>query len=141
MQPFTFRLERVRNLREHNEETARHEWANAKARWQEEQRIADALRQKRTEAADFGYQQKEPALRCAMYQYLNSLEQHLDAQLARVAEAAAAEDRCRRLWVKAKQDREALDNLREKAYQNFVRDQLRQEQYVLDDMAKKVQSI
>ncbi len=140
MQRFAFRLEPVQKLRTHHEKTARQEWVHAKTHLETEQKTLHALQQDRSDTANFGYRQKDRELRTAMYQHLDVLERRIQSQAARVAEAAAAEERLRSIWIKRRQDREALDNLRAHDYQAFRHEQLRREQSALDDLAKNEQA-
>ncbi len=141
MQPFHFRLERVRRIREHLEDRAQRDWSQARDHAQLQHQALQRLESERSDAAAFGYGQMDLELRTAMYQYISVLDRRIAQQRTVVSEADAREETARQRWIEARQDRESLDKLKEKQYEEHSAERLRQEQNLLDDAAKNAQSL
>lgn len=135
---FKFRLERVLNVRELQEEQAKFKWAAEEQLAQEERVKLEQLREKARQIKQFGYEHQEIAVRQAMYAYLEVLSGKIEDQKQRVQEQEQAAALAKEAWFKARQETEKVSILREQQYAAFVREELQKEQKMLDDMAAKV---
>ena len=87
------------------------------------------------------YRELGLAYRPLLHQYLQHMDMKIEFQQEVVNEAAAHEHRAREIWIKARQEKEMLERLREKKYQAFVYEQARKEQNQLDDLKNNVPRI
>lgn len=137
MKGFKFRLERVLNVRELQEEQAKFKWAAEEQRAQEERAKLEQLQEQAQEIKQFGYEHQDIAVRQAMYAYLEVLNGRIEGQKQRVREQEQAAALAKEAWFKARQETEKVSILREQQYEAFVQEELRKEQKVLDDMARR----
>lgn len=138
--PFRFRLERVRELREHAEDRAREELASslgAQLRGQAMlQAATDAVRGAHSATRDGAHVGAMSAVDLHAQQlYVERLErQRADAELA-LERASAEVDARRGALVEASRDREALERLKERKRKEHVAHVQRLEGAFLDEIA------
>ncbi len=139
--PFRFRLERVRELREHAEDRAREELAaslGAQLRGQAMLQAASAAVDGAHSASRAGAQQGAATAAADLYAqqlYLERLErQRCDAELA-LERASAEVDARRGALVEASQKRQALERLKERRRREHTAHVERLEGAFLDEIA------
>lgn len=139
MSAFKFRLEKVLSVYQILEEQAKQEWALQEKLAHEERLKLEVLNIQKEEARAFGYAQGDLALRQAMYGYLAVLEQRISRQTSVIAEQEALAAQAKETWIKARQETQKVSTLRENKYEEFLKEELRKEQKILDDMRAHLQ--
>lgn len=140
MAGFKFRLEKVLHVREIQEEHARNEWALQERLAREERLKLARLKKEEQAVKDFGYRQPDVQLRQAMYSYLDVLGLRIEKQAKRVREQEEIAAEAKEAWLLARQETKKVTTLREQQYDAWVKDQLRKEQKILDDMRSHLPS-
>lgn len=140
MAAFRFRLEKVLNVREMQEERAKQEWAMQERLAREERLKLAHLRQQEQEIKDYGYEQSDIETRQAMYSFLDILKVRIDRQIERLNEQERITSQAKEAWLLARQETKKVTTLREKQYASFVKEEERKEQKVLDDMRSHLES-
>ena len=141
MARFKFRLAQVARVKTIIEEQRKQEWALANMQLMQAKAHLMDLENQRQESLEFGYRELGLAYRPLLHQYLQHMDMKIEFQQEIVNEAAAHEHRAREIWIKARQEKEMLERLREKKYQAFVYEQARKEQNQLDDLKNNVPRI
>lgn len=141
MKRFEFKLQKVLAVRRIREKIAEIELGRARTRLaleQEHQALLGAkIRKNLEEYTGVLRATFEPA-RVIDYQvYTERLHAEAEAQAAKVEAALAEFERRQTMLFKARQERKALDRLRERHQQEHVHQVLLEEQKVLDDMAMR----
>lgn len=139
MSAFKFRLEKVLSVHQILEEQAKQEWALQEKLAHEERLKLEVLNIQKEEVRAFGYAQGDLALRQAMYGYLAVLEQRISRQTSVIAEQEALAAQAKETWIKARQETQKVSTLRENKYEEFLKEELRKEQKILDDMRAHLQ--
>lgn len=139
MSSFKFRLEKVLHVLAILEEQAKQEWAVQEHLAHEERLKLEVLQVQRQEVRAFGYEQVNLSLRQAMYSYLAVLEERITGQISAVQEQEALAHRAKEAWLTARQETKKVSTLRENKYEEFVKEELRKEQKLLDDMRSYLQ--
>ena len=134
MSAFKFRLEKVLHVYETLEEQAKQEWAIQERLAHEERVKLEVLEIKKEEVRTFGYEQVDLGLRQAMYSYLAVLDQRISKQTVVIQEQEALAHKAKEAWLKARQEAQKVSTLRDNKYEEFVKEELRKEQKLLDDM-------
>ncbi len=134
MSAFKFRLERVLNVRGVMEERAKNEWALQERAAQEEREKLARLKEQEQEIKDFGHAHFDIERRQATYSFLDILKPRIERQEVRVREQEELAQKAKEAWLLARQETKKVSTLREKQYAEFVKEQERKEQRVLDDM-------
>lgn len=136
MARFVFRLAPVLRYRERIEEekklllaAAQRTLADAEA---ERQRLRDR-REALARELVHGHRALDAETLRMTYAHLDFLARELNAADWRVAQCEQAVNAAREVLVRASKDRKILDRLRERARENFNREQLRLEQHDLDE--------
>lgn len=140
MAAFRFRLEKVLNVREMQEERAKQEWAMQERLAREERLKLAHLRQQEQEIKDYGYEQSDIETRQAMYSFLDILKVRIDRQIERLNKQERITSEAKEAWLLARQETKKVTTLREKQYASFVKEEERKEQKVLDDMRSHLES-
>ena len=140
MAAFKFRLEKVLNVRQMMEESAKQEWAMQERLAREERLKLAHLRQQEQEIKDYGYEQSDIETRQAMYSFLDILKVRIDRQIERLNEQERITSQAKEAWLLARQETKKVTTLREKQYASFVKEEERKEQKVLDDMRSHLES-
>ncbi len=125
----------MRRLVERRTEQA---WAEAERCRLHEAQTLKSLRDTKRSVQEHGYSQTDVSLRAAMYAYLDGLESKIEVQKQRLRNAEQLEEKRKHQWLRARQEREILDKLREKKQEAFVAEQSRREQNRLDDLKIRV---
>lgn len=137
MRRFVFSLQKVLEYRQRLEEQAIRDFAEAQKRVHHQQALLAHLLTRRMQCL----QQSSRARRLTVQMldveqtYLSALEQRIEAQRRRVAEAETALEERRRALIEAQRERKTLERLREKHYEQWRQEYLRWEQRALDDLA------
>jgi flagellar export protein FliJ len=131
---YRFRLERVRALRERREEQAKQEFAFA---LQARQRCQDEVAQLAGRIASARHAQLDAAADVlgAHQSYLERLERAHEVALQELARHELELTERRIALMKASQDLEALERLKEKGLNDHNREAARVEQVMLDEIA------
>lgn len=138
MVAFKFRLEKVLHVREIQEERAKMGWATEERLAREERLKLVNLKNQEQAIKDFGYAQSHIELRQAMYSFLELLKQRIERQELRVGEQELVANRAKEAWLVARQETKKITTLREQQYADFVKEEQRKEQKLLDDMRSHV---
>ncbi|HHT37279.1 MAG: flagellar export protein FliJ [Candidatus Wallacebacter cryptica] len=141
MARFIFRLEKVKRVRTIQESQKKSLWAQAQNALNLEKQKLTNLKAVKTETLNYGYNQVDLSLRTAVYNYLAKLDRLIEAQELAVQKAAQAETKARQIWLLARQEKEKLERLEEKHYEEYVQEELRAEQKLLDDMKNNAAQI
>ncbi len=137
MRRFVFSLQKVLDYRQRLEEQAIRHFAEAQRRLQAEQLLLAQLIQTRQDClmrSERRHRLPIPMLEVEQT-YLSALEERIEQQVQRVAEAEEALEARRQELVEAQRERKALERLREKHYEQWRQELLRSEQKALDDLA------
>lgn len=140
MAAFKFRLEKVLNVRQMMEESAKQEWAMQERLAREERLKLAHLRQQEQEIKDYGYEQSDIETRQAMYSFLDILKVRIDRQIERLNEQERITSQAKEAWLLARRETKKVTTLREKQYASFIKEEERKEQKVLDDMRSHLES-
>lgn len=133
MRKFEFRLEKLLEYRRILEEAAKKSAMAATARRIEGEADVDEVRDRRGTA--LGLRLESLDERRQLERYLEKLDDDERAGLAAVSVLLAEEENAQRLWMKAKQDVDAVEKLREKALEEWKLEESRAEQRELDEWA------
>lgn len=131
---FKFRLEKVLNVRETLEERAKLDWAAQERLAHEERCKQRVLEQQKEEIREFGYGQNDLHIRQEMYSYLEILDKRIEQQIFRVKQQEAVAEKAKEKYLLAQQETKKVLTLRDKQQVLFLKEELRKEQMVLDDM-------
>jgi flagellar FliJ protein len=136
MAKFTFRLQSYLSVKEQMEEQKKNEYGHAIRRWEEEK---ERLRQMERELQEniFLFKQALAALIVPqdIRRYTNRIELvkvWIEEQEARVKAAELFVEEKRLELVEAMKDRKALDTVKERNYEEYLKDEQRAEQAVAD---------
>lgn len=136
MPRFVFRLAPVLRYRERIEEEKKLLLAAAQRTLAEAEAERQRLRDRREGLARelvAGHREFDAETLRMTYAHLDFLAREINAADWRVAQCRQAVDTARGILVRASKDRKILDRLRERARENFNREQLRLEQNDLDE--------
>lgn len=133
MRKFEFRLEKLLEYRRILEEAAKKSAMAATARRIQGEADVDEVRDRRGTA--LGLRLESLDERRQLERYLEKLDDDERAGLAAVSVLLAEEENAQRLWMKAKQDVDAVEKLREKALEEWKLEESRAEQRELDEWA------
>ena len=78
---FTFRLEKVKQVKTIYEEQAKLDWAAANRRLSTSIERLNHLYSKRSNASQYGYDQLDVSLRLSLYNYLNKMDRIIENQI------------------------------------------------------------
>lgn len=133
MAKFKFRLQRLLDHRRFLEKSAKDAWLKQKAeKLQAEEELA-AMRVKRSQLAS---QTVHDLSHMVQQQHALSRMESLErAFLAALSVLENEEEAAYQVWMNAKQDAEAIDKLREKAKEFWLKEMERREQAELDEWA------
>jgi flagellar export protein FliJ len=133
MAKFKHRLEKLIEYRRLQEGWAKDAWMEAQAARIEGERARDQAwaRYRREQRAMTG----DPRAQMEQALYVDRLAGEAAAEEAALGVVISEEEIARRAWLQARQDAEALEKLREKAREEWRREQDRREQAELDELA------
>ncbi len=137
MRRFEFSLQKVLDYRQRREEQAIRAFAEAQAQLMHEQAVLHKLLIEREECLRRSHRRQHLAVDLLDVEqtYLSALEERIELQRERVAEAERVVEEKREALIEAQRERKALERLREKHYEQWRQEMLRAEQKVLDDLA------
>ncbi len=135
MARFQFRLEKVRKVKMLLEDRAKNTWAQSHNYVLQEQAKLEKLQVEKAAIIEFGYTQTDVTIRMAMYTYIGDIDKQIAVQQNQILQAIKEEEQAREAWVLARQEREVLDKLHEKALSMYTLNQLRVEQSQIDELA------
>ncbi|HHU61309.1 MAG: flagellar FliJ family protein [Bacillota bacterium] len=134
MSAFKFRLEKVLNVKQIFEEQAKQEWAIQERLAHQERFQLQYLREQKQDIISFGHNHEDFKIRQATYSYLAVLEDRIEKQIIRIQRQEEKAHEAKQKWLLARQDTEKITKLKEQDYEIYVKEELRKEQRVLDDM-------
>ncbi|SRR5690554_886146 len=134
MSAFKFRLEKVLNVKQIFEEQAKQEWAIQERLAHQERFQLQYLREQKQDIISFGHNHEDFKIRQATYSYLAVLEDRIEKQIIRIQQQEEKAHEAKQKWLLARQDTEKITKLKEQDYEIYVKEELRKEQRVLDDM-------
>ena len=135
MKPFIFGLEKVLNLRKHDEDEAKIELGRAISVLADLENRLIALAHERSRAAA---DQFNPANSAAMMQqymfYITRLDSTKEQLLKEAAQAELKVEEAREAFIEASRERKVLDKLKEKRQKEHRKEMLAQEAKALDEI-------
>ena len=131
MKKFEFRLQKVLDFRAAMEEMAKDAYLDARNKRIEAEALITAIEDRRREILD--RTGDSIAERQSTDDLMIRLDDEKRSQLTIISVLRSEEDNFNAEWIKAKQDREALEKLREKAQVDYDLEILRSEQKELDE--------
>ncbi|GBC95408.1 hypothetical protein HRbin16_01197 [bacterium HR16] len=137
MRRFEFSLQKVLDYRQRREEQAIRAFMEAQAQLLHEQAVLHKLIVEREQCLRRSHRHQHLVVELLDVEqtYLSALEERIEAQRERVAEAEKVVEEKREALIEAQRERKALERLREKHYEQWRQEILRTEQKVLDDLA------
>lgn len=137
---FRFRLEKVLRVRRIEEEQEREVFLARQRDLHDAKARLEKLQHERREVAQFGYGQRDLHIRTAMYNYLEHIDKKIDQQRQVVLDCQNRLSLAREAWLNARQKKELLEKLKEKRFSEWVQDEQRAEQKLLDDMGNRARA-
>ncbi len=141
MKKFSFRLEKYLNLKRQQEDIQRLVLSNAQAAYDEERRKLALILQRIEALLDYSKTlRRAPLIRLNIELLLLADAYHAALTTQKEAQAAATEDALvkvaaeRERYLALQKDRKLLERLREKLWQGYYQDYLREEQKTLDEI-------
>jgi len=131
----------VQRVKEIWEDKAKFAWIEANSTLHREISALEALASEKEEVESFGYKQTDLEIRVNMYRYLAVLAKRIENQQAKVYAARLRADQAKESWILARQEREVLDKLRERKFEEHRKLEAAKDQKVLDDMKPQLPSI
>lgn len=135
MRAFKFRLEHVVRHRESVEQKRLQEFVEAQAACEESRRRLAALEAEAESAIRNRPAQLDVLDLARRESYLDGLKTMRSAECYTLQDLEERQEQARLALVKARAEREAIEILRKKAKEQFMRDALRAEQNAIDDLA------
>ena len=136
---FKFRLQSVLEHRRHLEDEAMHEFARQLHKQKECERHIAWLEEEHRRARRRLFPREYSGMPAPEFQMLNEYSTVLRLQAlreqARLPMLQARTEAARQKFIEARRDRKALDLLRKKYLQRYLREQLRAEQKMIDEAA------
>ncbi|AEY66579.1 flagellar export protein FliJ [Clostridium sp. BNL1100] len=138
MQKFGFRLESVRNLKVQMEDNAKNNLALASRELEKQKEFLTSLKTTRESSISELNSKVDQGISISQIKaynnYLSFLKQKITEQKENVYIAQNQVDIRRESLVKAVQERKILDKLREKKYGEFLKEQGKAEQLLIDEL-------
>jgi len=137
MRRFVFSLQKVLEYRQRLEEQAIRAFAEAQAQLMHEQAVLHKLLIEREECLRRSNRRQHLSVELLAVEqtYLSALEERIEQQRQRVAEAEKVLEEKRQALIEAQRERKTLERLREKQYEEWRQEWLRTEQKALDELA------
>jgi flagellar FliJ protein len=137
MRRFVFSLQKVLEYRQRLEEQAIRAFAEAQAQLMHEQAVLHKLLIEREECLRCSHRRQHLSVELLAVEqtYLSALEERIEQQRQRVAEAEKVLEEKRQALIEAQRERKTLERLREKQYEEWRQEWLRTEQKALDELA------
>jgi flagellar FliJ protein len=137
MRRFVFSLQKVLEYRQRLEEQAIRAFAEAQAQLMHEQAVLHKLLIEREECLRRSHRRQHLSVELLAVEqtYLSALEERIEQQRQRVAEAEKVLEEKRQALIEAQRERKTLERLREKQYEEWRQEWLRTEQKALDELA------
>lgn len=139
MPAFKFRLEKVLNVKQILEEQAKQEWAIQERLAHQARLQLEYLREQRQDIISFGHSHEDFKIRQATYSYLTVLDERIEKQILHIQEQEQVAEQAKQKWLLSRQDTEKVKKLKEQDYEQFLIDEQRKEQKILDDMKSYLQ--
>ncbi|MCS6948885.1 MAG: flagellar export protein FliJ [Armatimonadota bacterium] len=137
MRRFEFSLQQVLEYRQRREEQMLRAFAEAQAQLAHERSVLDRLLTEREACLYRSQRQNRLTIEILTVEqnYLSALEERIEVQRERVAQAERTLEERRQALIEAQRERKALERLREKQYEQWRQEMLRAEQKALDELA------
>lgn len=139
MQRFSFKLQRLLDFRQIQEDQAQAEFAKATRALVLEKERLQRLRDILEGAMQSLREEQEKATSLAilkMFQeYIDRTREEIQRQVLRVAAAGEYRNKCLRAYEEATRRRKVVENLRERRWQQYLELNLAEEQKFLDELA------
>lgn len=138
---FKWRLESVKKVKEREEEQNQERLAQARrVLAAEEAALSELLKQRETHIRMVQEKQAgriDATELARAYAYLEKLNGQVQKQAQKVHAARSSAEQTRETLVKSVQERKVMDNLRERDYQKFRKEEQRRDQAALDETANR----
>ena len=139
MKSFTFKLEKILNLRKYREEEAKIELGRAVGHLADLEGRIFTLARERARAAAAQYSPENSAAMIQQYMfYLLRLDNAKEVLLKEAAQAEMKVEEARAQYLEASRDRKVLDKLKEKRQAEHRKEMFVEETKVLDDISAAV---
>jgi len=144
MAKFKYRLQPILNLKSQIEDNLKNELGKALRKLQEEEAVLLGLEQEREENIEILNRKASAGITVESLKrhnaYIYRLREEIISQKENVNCARLNVDKVRGELVKIMQEREMLDRLKDKKYQAFLKEQLKKEQRLNDEIVSFRQS-
>lgn len=138
MKRFAFRLQRILDLRRATEEQILAQFGREQMRLRDEQLRLTLFRdEQETQMTEVATDRQEPFTvwsQAATCRYLQRVSRVIEFQSGRVAQQCGQVDAARGVYLRARQDTTILERLREKRHADWLKDELRDEGKILDEI-------
>jgi flagellar FliJ protein len=139
MKRFQFNLQRLLEFRQLQEDQAQAEFAKATRALVLENERLQRMRDVLEESMSCLRQEQEKSTSLTMLkmfqEYIDRTREEIRRQIVRVAKAGEHRQMCLRAYEEASRRRKVVENLREKRWQQYLDENLQEEQKFLDELA------
>lgn len=138
MAKFKYKLQNILNIKQRMEDQAKQDFSTARMQLDEEEEKLEGLMERKR-----GYEEQARVLREGTLNIreleenknaILTMESFVSAQRAEVDKAARRLERARLRMTEAMQERKTQETLREKAFEEFLREENRAESKVIDEL-------
>ncbi len=132
-------MARVLNVRERTEEQKKEEFQQAQSYCNEQNQKLNQLTDEKRNICDAIMDQTQTKVRIDeithYYNYLDSLDDLIFDQRREVDKAENQLEHARQEWIEAKREKKVLEKLKERQYQDYKSQYLKEEQKTLDELS------
>jgi len=138
MSKFNFKLQSVLDLKIQMEDNKKNEFGSAVKKLENEKKLLENIKLEKEENINaFSNELKNKAKVWTLRQingYISLLEQKIEVQKENVNKASVIVDKKREELLEAVKERKIMDKLRDKEYDLFLKEQLKEEQKIIDEI-------
>lgn len=139
MAKFKFKLQTLLNLKHQLEESKKNEMGQLARRLEEEKRLYKKIEEDRENYIKMFSDESQKGMTVSKIRDLNRfisvLKERLNKQQENVNLASENVEKCREELIQIVKEREMLEKLKEKKFQQYIREELRKEQLMSDEVA------
>ncbi|MFZ5434421.1 MAG: flagellar export protein FliJ [Calditrichota bacterium] len=143
MKAFKFRLQRIRDLREAKEKSKLIEFGKEQQKLSDEQQKLNLFQtEAELQVMDLRTERQQPFRvmdQSTSFRYMNRIARVIDYQNGVVRAQMNSVERARLRYLDAHRDTKVMDRLRNKRFQDWTREMLREEGKVLDEVGTRKQ--
>lgn len=139
MGKFIFRLQPVLNIKKQIEDSLKNDLGKAISEYEKEKEIYNKIEQEREEFAESINSKTQEGISIRDLQkyskYISFLNDKVKYQMEKVKKAQDNVDKYREKLIKATQERKIIDKLKDKKYAEYLKEQLKKEQQINEEIA------